>query len=176
MTLLVGAATAGSKQPPTTIVFPVLGPTTYIDDFGQQGNDSDGAVLCAAVADRLQRPLISQVAELTREDGKVRGKRQTEYGYDVIQAPLPAVVAVSDAINEPRYPSLKGIMGAKKKQFDKLALGDLGVDASEAGEAGSRTEVLALSEPPSRGDARKIEDDGNAAQAILDFLAEKRLV
>src|SRR5919204_1845885 len=79
--------------------------------FGQQANDSDGAVLWAAVADRLQRPLISQVAELTRENGKVRGKRQTEYGYDVIEAPLPAVVAVSDAINEPRYPSLKGIMG-----------------------------------------------------------------
>jgi len=82
--------------------------------FGQQANDSDGAVLWAAVADRLQQPLISQVAELTRENGKVRGKRQTEYGYDVIEAPLPAVVAVSDAINEPRYPSLKGIMGAKK--------------------------------------------------------------
>src|SRR5499427_8215519 len=83
--------------------------------FGQQANDSDGAVLWAAVAERLERPLISQVAELTLEDGKLRGKRQTEYGYDVIEAPLPAVVAVSDAINEPRYPSLKGIMGAKKK-------------------------------------------------------------
>ena len=67
--------------------------------FGQQAGDSDGAVLWAAVADRLQRPLISQVAELTREDGKVRGKRQTEYGYDVLEAPLPAVIAVSDAIN-----------------------------------------------------------------------------
>src|ERR671923_2132783 len=81
--------------------------------FGQQGNDSDGAVLWAAVADRLRRPVISQVAELTLSDGKVRGKRQTEFGYDVIEAPLPAVIAVSDAINEPRYPSLKGIMGAR---------------------------------------------------------------
>src|ERR671937_96120 len=81
--------------------------------FGQQSSDSDGAVLWAAVAEHLQRPLISQVAELEHEDGKLRGKRQTEYGYDVIEAPLPAVVAVSDAINEPRYPSLKGIMGAK---------------------------------------------------------------
>src|SRR5919109_2017701 len=79
--------------------------------FGQQASDSDGAVLWAAVADRLQRPLISQVAELSREDGKLRGKRQTEYGYDVIEAPLPAVIAVSDAINEPRDPSLKGGMG-----------------------------------------------------------------
>jgi electron transfer flavoprotein beta subunit len=103
-------------------------------------------------------------------------KRQTEFGYDVIEAPLPAVVAVSDAINEPRYPSLKGIMGAKKKPFETLSLADLSVDAAQAGDAGSQTEVLALSEPPSRGDSQKIEGDANAAQAIVDFLAERRLV
>ena len=108
---------------------------------------------------------------------RVRVKRQTEFGYDVIEAPLPAVVAVSDAINEPRYPSLKGIMGAKKKPLEtSCRSATLGVDAGEAGEAGSKTEVLALADPPARGDARKIEDDGNAAQAIVDFLAEKRLV
>ena len=133
-------------------------------------------MLWAAVAERLQRPVVSQAAELTVDGGALRVKRQTEFGYDVIEAPLPAVVAVSDAINEPRYPSLKGIMGAKKKPFETLSLGDVGVDAGDAGEAGSKTEVLALGEPPSRGDARKIEDDGNAAQAIVDFLAEKRLV
>jgi electron transfer flavoprotein beta subunit len=144
--------------------------------FGQQASDADGAVLWAAVAERLQRPVVSQVAELKLQDGSLRLKRQTEFGYDVIEAPLPAVVAVSDAINEPRYPSLKGIMGAKKKPFDTLSLGDIGVDPGDAGEAGSKTEVLALGEPPSRGDARKIEDDGNAAQQIVDFLAEKRLV
>jgi electron transfer flavoprotein beta subunit len=144
--------------------------------FGQQASDSDGAVLWAAVAERLRRPVVSQAAELSLQDGSLRVKRQTEFGYDVIEAPLPAVVAVSDAINEPRYPSLKGIMGAKKKPFEALSLGDLGVDAGEAGERGSKTEVLALSDPPSRGDSRKIEDDGNAAQAIVDFLAEMRLV
>jgi electron transfer flavoprotein beta subunit len=116
------------------------------------------------------------VAELTFADGTVRGKRQTEFGYDVIEAPLPAVVAVSDAINEPRYPSLKGIMGAKSKPQDVVGLGDLGVDAGEAGEAGSKTEVYELGAPPPRGDSRKIEDDGSAAQAILDFLVEKRLL
>jgi electron transfer flavoprotein beta subunit len=142
--------------------------------FGQQANDSDGAVLWAAVADRLQRPLISQVAELTRENGKLRGKRQTEYGYDVIEAPVPAVVAVSDAINEPRYPSLKGIMGAKKKPQEPVSLSDLGIDAGEAGEGGSRTEVYALNDPPARGDTVKIEDDGTAAEKILGFLLEKK--
>jgi electron transfer flavoprotein beta subunit len=144
--------------------------------FGQQASDADGAVLWAAVAERLKRPVVSQAAALAVETGSVRVKRQTEHGYDVIEAPLPAVVAVSDAINEPRYPSLKGIMGAKKKPFETLSLGDLGVEAGEAGDSGSKTEVLALAEPPARGDSRKIEGDGNAAQAILDFLAEKRLV
>jgi electron transfer flavoprotein beta subunit len=144
--------------------------------LGQQGSDSDGAVLGAALADRLRLPMFSQAAELTLSDGSIRGKRQTEFGYDVIEAPLPTVVAVSDAINEPRYPSLKGIMGAKKKQQDTLALGDLGVEAGAAGEEGSKTEVYALGDPPPRGDSRKIEDDGSAAQQIVDFLAEKRLI
>jgi electron transfer flavoprotein beta subunit len=144
--------------------------------FGQQASDSEGAVLWSAVADRLRRPVVSQVAELTVESGKVRGKRQTEFGYDLIEAPLPAVVAVSDAINEPRYPSLKGIMGAKKKPQEELSLAELGVDAAQAGEAGSRTSVLALSDPPPRGESRKIEGDANAAEQIVAFLEEKRLI
>src|SRR5947199_4963292 len=109
--------------------------------FGQQSGDSDGAVLWAAVAERLRLPTISQAAELTVADGKATVKRQTEFGYDRIEAPLPAVVAVSDAINEPRYPSLKGIMGAKKKPQDVVPLSEFGVEAERAGEAGSRTAV-----------------------------------
>jgi electron transfer flavoprotein beta subunit len=139
--------------------------------FGQQANDSDGAVLWAAVADRLRLPVVSQAAEVTHADGKLTVKRQTEFGYDVIETPTPAVIAVSDAINEPRYPSLKGIMGAKSKPQETVSLADLGGDGLE-----SRTEVYALNDPPARGDSKKIEDDGNAAQAVLDFLAEKRLV
>jgi electron transfer flavoprotein beta subunit len=146
--------------------------------FGQQGSDSDGAVLWAAVAERLQLPVLSQVAELTVGDGKIQGKRQTEYGYDVLESPLPAVVAVSDAINEPRYPSLKGIMGAKRKPQETLTLTDAGIDAERAGSAGSRTSVLALNAPPPRGESRRVEDDGSGggAKQILDFLAEKRLI
>jgi electron transfer flavoprotein beta subunit len=144
--------------------------------FGQQAGDSDGAVLWAAVADRLRLPVVSQAAEVTHDSGKVTVKRQTEFGYDVIEAPLPAVVAVSDAINEPRYPSLKGIMGAKSKPQETVSVGNLGIEPERAGELGSRTEVYAIGEPPARGDSKKIDDNGNAAQAILDFLAEKRLV
>jgi electron transfer flavoprotein beta subunit len=138
--------------------------------FGQQSADGDGACLWAAVSERLRLPTISQAAELTVDGGAVTGKRQTEFGYDTIRAPLPAVVAVSDAINEPRYPSLKGIMGAKRKPQETLSAGEVG------GSADAATSVLALNPPPARGDSRRVEDDGNGAQAILEFLAEKRLV
>jgi electron transfer flavoprotein beta subunit len=144
--------------------------------FGQYAADSEGAVLWAAVAERLRSPLISQVAELTVEDGAVSGRRQTEFGYDVIRAPLPAVVAVSDAINEPRYPSLKGIMGAKKKPQDTVSADDLGLAPELVGQAGSRTTVIALNDPPPRGESRRIEDDGSAAEQIVAFLEEKRLL
>jgi electron transfer flavoprotein beta subunit len=144
--------------------------------FGQQAGDSDGAVLWAAVADRLRLPVISQAASLELAEGKAKVKRQTEFGYDVIEAPTPCVVAVSDAINEPRYPSLKGIMGAKKKPQDTVGVSDLGLDASEVGEAGSRTEVYAVGEPPARGESRRIEDNGDAAEAILQYLSERKLV
>jgi electron transfer flavoprotein beta subunit len=144
--------------------------------FGQQGSDSDGAVLWAAVADRLRLPLISQAATLEIADGRATVRRQTEYGYDVIHAPLPCVVAVSDAINEPRYPSLKGIMGAKKKPQETIALADLGVSSDEAGEAGSGTVVRELKQPPPRGESEILEDDGSAAQRIADYLAEQKFV
>jgi electron transfer flavoprotein beta subunit len=138
--------------------------------FGQQSADGNGACLWAAVAERLRLPVISQVAELTVADGAATGKRQTEAGYETLRAPLPAVIAVSEAINEPRYPSLKGIMGAKSKPQEVLSAADVG------GASGSLTTVLALGPPPPRGETRRIEDDGRAAEAIVEFLVEKRLL
>ncbi len=144
--------------------------------FGQQATDGDGAVLWAAVADRLRMPVISQISELEVTGGQVTAKRQTEFGYDKIGTALPAVLAVSDALNEPRYPSLKGIMGAKKKPQDVLSLADIGAEAGRAGLAGSRTTVNALNDPPSRGDNQKIDDDGSGAQKIMEYLMERKLV
>ncbi len=138
--------------------------------FGQQSADGGGACLWSAVAEHLRRPVISQVSELSLDGSALTGKRQTEFGYDTIRAPLPAVIAVSDAINTPRYPSLKGIMGAKKKPQDSLSAADIG-GAAEPG-----TTVQGLNAPPPRGDARKIDDDGSAAEQIVEFLSEKRLV
>ena len=139
--------------------------------FGQQASDSDGAVLWGAVAERLKLPVASQVSELQLGGSSVTVKRQTEYGYDRIETPLPAVVAVSDAINEPRYPSLKGIMGAKSKPQETVSLADLGVS-----NGGAKTTVIGLNPPPPRGDSQKIEDDGSAAEQLVAFLQEKKLL
>jgi electron transfer flavoprotein beta subunit len=176
--LVTDDAAAGSDLVATTAVLAAALESESPDLvlFGQQAGDSDGAVLWAAVADRLRRPVISQVAELTVSDGTVTGKRQTEFGYDTIEAPLPAVVAVSDAINEPRYPSLKGIMGARSKPQRTVTVSELGVDGGAIGEAGSKTTVEGLNDPPPRGDTVKIEDDGSAAEKIVDYLAEKKVL
>jgi electron transfer flavoprotein beta subunit len=85
-------------------------------------------------------------------------------------------VAVSDAINEPRYPSLKGIMGAKSKPQETVGLAEIGADPERVGESGARTTVLALQPPPARSDQVKLEDDGSAAEKILDYLTERRLL
>jgi electron transfer flavoprotein beta subunit len=138
--------------------------------FGQQSADGNGACLWAAVAERLALPVVSQAAALTVADGVVTARRQTEFGYETLRAPLPAVVAVSESINEPRYPSLKGIMGAKSKPQELLSAAALGAEATSA------TAVLALGAPPPRAASRRIEGDGNAAAAIVEFLAEKRLL
>jgi electron transfer flavoprotein beta subunit len=139
--------------------------------FGQQAADSESYVMAAAVADRLQRPLVTQVAQLTLDGQTIRAKRQTEEGYDVIEAPLPAVVSVADSINDPRYPSLKAIMGAKKKPQQRLSAADLGIGESP------RTEVLALSAPPAKAGGVRIADEGGSSvDEIVAFLVERKLI
>lgn len=144
--------------------------------FGQQTSDGGGAVLWAAVAEQLELPFVSQVSTLTLGDAVVVVERETEVGTDTIEARLPAVVAVSDAINEPRYTSLKGMMAAKKKPLDTVTASVLGLGADAVGTGGSHTFVLGVGAPPARPGARTIEDDGTAAQSIVDYLVERELL
>jgi electron transfer flavoprotein beta subunit len=144
--------------------------------FGQQSVDGSGGLLWAAVAERLALPVISQAASLTLTADAVVVTRQSEAGNEVIEAPLPAVVGVSDSINEPRYSSLRGKMGAKKKPFQTVRLAELGIAPDDVGEQGSKTTVLAINAPPPRGATTRVEDQNGAAQAILDFLVERELV
>jgi len=144
--------------------------------FGQQSGDGVGGVLWAAIADLLRLPYASQAAEVTVTEQMVRVTRQTEFGDEEIEVPLPALVSVGDSINEPRYTSLKGVMGAKKKPLENVTLADLGIDAAEAGQDGARTVVLGIGSPPGRAGGTRVEDEADAARAIVDFLAERQLV
>ena len=143
-----------------------------ISDPALEGADiATTARVLAAVAEHLQLPLVTQVARLELTGDGIKAKRQTETGYDVVEAPLPAVISVSDAINEPRYASLKAIMGARKKPQTQIALADLGV-AAETG-----TEVLELTPPPAKEGGRRIEDEGgSSAEEILAFLLERKAI
>src|SRR4030081_3138709 len=101
--------------------------------LGQQSDDGECYTIGAVVADHLKMPSLTQVIKMDVEDGARRCERQAEYGYDTVQVHLPAVISVGDAINEPRYPSLKAIMGAKKKPLDLKAAGDVGIDSALVG-------------------------------------------
>jgi electron transfer flavoprotein beta subunit len=144
--------------------------------FGQQSCEGSGAMLWAAVAERLRLPVISQTATLAVSDGVIRVVRQSEVGDDVIEARLPAVVAVSDALNEPRYASLKGMMGAKRKPLERLSIVELGLSFEDVGEAGSGTEVLGLAKPSARSGSRRLAGDDATPQAILDYLIERQVI
>src|SRR3978361_2472934 len=101
--------------------------------LGQQSDDGECYTIGAVVADHLRMPSLTPVIKMDVSEGSLRCERQAEYGYDTVEIELPAVISVGDAINEPRYPSLKAIMGAKKKPLDAAATRDAGIDAGPGG-------------------------------------------
>ena len=146
--------------------------------LGQQSDDGECYTMGAVVADHLQMPSLTQVIKIDVEDGKLRCERQAEYGYDTVEVELPAVISVGDAINEPRYPSLKAIMGAKKKPLDTKATGDVGIEADRVGEDGSKTPVLELNPPPAKekGEIIEDEDTNETVEKIVAWLDERKLI
>src|SRR6188508_1447786 len=146
--------------------------------LGQQSDDGECYTIGAVVADHLQMPSLTQVIKVDVADGKLRCERQAEYGYDTVEVELPAVISVGDAINEPRYPSLKAIMGAKKKPLDAKATGDVGIEAGQVGEGGSKTKVLALNPPPAKeaGEIIEDEDTDETVEQIVAWLEERKLL
>jgi electron transfer flavoprotein beta subunit len=146
--------------------------------LGQQSDDGECYTMGAVVADHLQMPSLTQVIKIDTQEGKLRCERQAEYGYDTVEVELPAVISVGDAINEPRYPSLKAIMGAKKKPLDKVSAGDAGIEASRIGEDGSRTKVVALNPPPQKekGEIIEDEDTNETVEKVVAWLEERKLI
>jgi electron transfer flavoprotein beta subunit len=146
--------------------------------LGQQSDDGECYTIGAVVADHLKMPSLTQVIQIDVADGKLRCERQAEYGYDTVEVELPAVISVGDAINEPRYPSLKAIMGAKKKPLDGKATADVGIDGGMVGESGSKTSVLALNPPPAKeaGEIIEDEDTNETVEKIVAWLDERKLI
>jgi electron transfer flavoprotein beta subunit len=146
--------------------------------LGQQSDDGECYTVGAIVADHLAMPSLTQVIKLDIDDGKLRCERQAEYGYDTVEVDFPAVISVGDAINEPRYPSLKAIMGAKKKPLDTLTVGDLGIDVSRVGGEGSAAHWTGAKEPPKKPAGRIIEDEDTDAtvEQIIAWLDERKLI
>jgi electron transfer flavoprotein beta subunit len=146
--------------------------------LGQQSDDGACYTIGAVVADHLRMPSLTQVIKIDVEDGALRCERQAEYGYDTVQVRLPAVISVGDAINEPRYPSLKAIMGAKKKPLETLGTDDAGIDAQLIGEAGSRVQCGDFHDPPAKPGGQIIEDEDTAdtVEKIVAWLDERKLI
>jgi electron transfer flavoprotein beta subunit len=149
--------------------------------LGQQSDDGECYTIGAVVADHLKMPSLTQVIKMDVEDDgppTLRCERQAEYGYDTVQVALPAVIAVGDAINEPRYPSLKAIMGARKKPLETVAIGDVGIEASEVGEDGSRVNCGDFHDPEAKPAGQIIEDEDTTetVEKIVAWLEERKLI
>ena len=147
--------------------------------LGQQSDDGECYTVGAIVADHLQMPSLTQVIKLEVEGGtELKAERQAEYGYDTVKVQLPAVISVGDAINEPRYPSLKAIMGAKKKPLDTVATGDVEIDAGKVGGDNATAKWVAASAPPKKEPGQIIEDEDTAetVEKIVAWLDERKLI
>ena len=146
--------------------------------LGQQSDDGECYTIGAIVADHLQMPSLTQVIKMDVDGNGLKCERQAEYGYDTVQVDFTAVISVGDAINEPRYPSLKAIMGAKKKPRDTKSAGDVGIESGKVGEEGSRTEVLAINPPPQKeaGEIIEDEDTNETVEKIVAWLDERKLI
>ncbi len=146
--------------------------------LGQQSDDGECYTIGAVVADHLRMPSLTQVIKLDVEGDALRLERQAEYGYDTVRVRFPAVISVGDAINEPRYPSLKAIMGAKKKPLETVDAAGVGIDVSLVGGDGSRVQCGEFHDPPAKAAGQIIEDENTdeTVEKIVAWLEERKLI
>ncbi|MGH7685301.1 MAG: electron transfer flavoprotein subunit beta/FixA family protein [Candidatus Dormibacteria bacterium] len=139
-----------------------------------ESTDGYTGVVPQAIAELLDVPALTFATEVDYDGELLHVRRQTEAGHEAVESPLPAVLSVTAGVNEPRYPSLKGIMGAKSKPMDRLTAADLGV--ADAGGAAEAETIVAVEPAPQRGAGQIVKDDGDAAKRIADFLVEKKVI
>ncbi|TDQ53610.1 electron transfer flavoprotein subunit beta/FixA family protein [Actinorugispora endophytica] len=144
--------------------------------LGSESTDARTGVVGAALAEYLGLPQLTLANKVDIDGTSVRIQRQTDEGYDVVEATLPAVVSVVEKINEPRYPSFKLIMAAKKKPVAKLGAADAGIDTARVGLANATTEVVDFAAAPPRAAGTVVKDEGNGGVQIADYLAAKKFL
>ena len=141
-----------------------------------ESGDSYSGIVHGQIAQLLGLPPLTFAKEITVDGGNITIKRQSESGFEIVESTLPALVACSSGINEPRYPQLKGIMAAKKKEIKVYSAADLGLSPEQVGEKGAREKVLTIGRPPKRQAGKAVTDEGEGGKQIADFLAEIKVI
>ena len=144
--------------------------------LGSESTDARMGVMAAMLAERLGVPQVSLASKVEIDGQAIKVRRQSDVGYDQVEASLPAVVSVVEKINEPRYPSFKGIMAAKKKPVETLGLADLGLEADQVGLAGAATEVVSFAQRPPRQAGTIVKDEGDGGAKVTEFLAGQKFI
>ncbi|WP_188667598.1 electron transfer flavoprotein subunit beta/FixA family protein [Tersicoccus solisilvae] len=171
---LAGSDAAATSRALAALVAHVGGADLVL--CGMASTDGETSLVPAQLAERLSLAQVTFAASLQIADGTVRATRNGATDAESVEAPLPALVSVTDQANDPRYPNFKAIMAAKKKPVTTLSLADVGLEPAAVGAAGSWTRVLAATERPARTAGTVITDEGNAGVKLVDFLAERRLL
>jgi electron transfer flavoprotein beta subunit len=141
-----------------------------------ESSDSYSGIVPGQIAHFLGVPPMTFAKEISIEGDSITIKRQSENGYDLVESSLPVLVAVSSGINEPRYPQLKGIMAAKKKEIKVYTAADLGLPPDQVGEKGAREKVLTVGRPPKRQAGKVVVDEGEGGKQIADYLADIKVI
>ena len=143
---------------------------------GSEATDSRLSIVPALLSEELGVPQLTQARKVTVDGSNISIERLSDTGYDVVQGSTPAVISVVEKINDPRYPSFKGIMAAKSKPLQVLSIADLGISPDEVGQANATTEVISFEVAPPRQAGTVVKDEGQGGIAIAEFLATKKLV
>jgi len=144
--------------------------------LGSEATDARTGLLAAMLAERLGCPQLSLASKVEIDGSAITIHRQADYGYDKVVATLPAVVSVVEKINEPRYPSFKGIMAAKKKPVEVLCVADAGIDPAQVGLGAAATEVVSFSKRPPREAGTIVKDEGDGGVKAAEFLAAQKFI
>ena len=175
---LLDDALAGSDALATSLVLAGALKQTGFDlvILGSESTDARTGVLPAMLAERLGVPQLTLASKVDIDGGSVTVRRVTDDGYAVVTGSLPAVVSVVEKINEPRYPSFKGIMAAKKKPVQTMSLADAGIDPALVGLAGAATEVVDHTQRPPRQAGTVVKDEGDGGVKVAEFLAAQKFI